>query len=127
MGTATHYADSSTDKINRAKRTIAWILRERRGKGAAISSKGLADATGPKGIEATTCRDLIPEIRREQGIPIASCPGGYYVVSSTEDLEDHLERIDDEIDTRLERKRELTAAFNKYSKVGRELELISRE
>lgn len=109
MGTATQHADSSAEKINLAKRQIAGILRERRGKQAAISSKGLAAACG---LKATTVRDIIPEIRREYELPIASCPGGYYVIEDVRDFERHLEKIDEEIQTRLKHKQELTAAWN---------------
>lgn len=108
MGTATHYADSSAERINLAKRQIAGILRERRGKRAAISSKGLADACG---LKPTTVRDLIPEIRREYEVPIASCPGGYYVIASREDFLAHMNRIEDTIETKREHQRDLARSW----------------
>lgn len=108
MGAATTHADSSAEQLADAKRTIAWILRERRGKAAAISSKGLADATG---IRATTVRDLIPEIRKEHAVPIASCPGGYYVICSQEDFVEHMNRIEDTIETKRERQSDLARAW----------------
>lgn len=108
MGTATQHADSSAEKINLAKRQIAGILRERRGKRAAISSKGLAAACG---LKATTVRDIIPEIRREYELPIASCPGGYYVIAEYEDFVEHMNRIEDTIETKRQRQSDLARAW----------------
>jgi hypothetical protein len=108
MGTATHYADSSAERINQAKRQIAGILRERRGKQAAISSKGLADACG---LKATTVRDIIPEVRREYTLPIASCPGGYYVIADHDDFVSHMNRIEDTIETKRQHQSDLARAW----------------
>lgn len=102
------HADSSAEKISLAKRQIAGILRERRGKQAAISSKGLADACG---LKPTTVRDLIPEIRREHEVPIASCPGGYYVIASREDFLKHMNRIEETIETKREHQRDLARSW----------------
>lgn len=118
MSTLDQYTDTDQSDHARAKRRIARILSEVTTRDDAIPSRELAEAVSPA---PTTVRDLIPEIRRERAMPIANAPGGgYYVVSDVADLEDHLERIDDEIDTRLERKRELAAAFNTDRVVGHE-------
>lgn len=126
MSNVAKYTETGASDHAIAKRHIARVLSHVHDRGEAVSSRELEDylnhKMGPDRAPAdTTIRDLIPEIRRERAMPIANAPGGgYYVVSSTDDLEDHLERIDDEIDTRLERKRELTAAFNSERVVGHE-------
>lgn len=118
MSTLDQYTDTDASDHARAKRRIARILADTTTREDAVSSTELAEAVGPA---PTTVRDLIPEIRRERAMPIANAPGGgYYVVQDTDDLAEHLERIDDEIATRLERKQELTAAFNRNRVVGHE-------
>lgn len=106
---ATHHADSSEQNVTRAKAQIAQILEVRDCREWAISSKGLADAVG---LKPTTVRDCIKEIRRERHIPVVSCSSGYYVISSVEQLESELDRIQAEINTRKETKQELAEAFN---------------
>lgn len=107
---AEHHADSDEPKVRDAKLTIARILRRRTSREDAISSKGLADATD---IKATTVRDCIKEIRAERDLPVVSCSRGYYCITSADDLSREIERIEDEIRTREETKRELTRAFNR--------------
>jgi biotin operon repressor len=109
MSRTEHHADSSDKKIKRVKKQIANILQIRDCREWAISSQGLADATG---ITASTVRDCIKEIRREQHIAVVSCSQGYYTISSVDELESELDRIQAEINTRKETKRELVAAFN---------------
>lgn len=90
---------------------MARILEVRDCREWAISSKGLASAVGT--IKPTTVRDAIREIRREYDLPVVSCSKGYYTISDPTALERELERIDREIETRMETKRELTRAFNR--------------
>lgn len=116
---AEYHADNSADTVVEAKRMMAWILRRRDCREYAISSKALAEATGwhdpgEVGINPSTVRDAIKELRRERDLPIVSCSRGYYLIDDPEALHHELERIQDEIETRRETKRELTAAFNKY-------------
>jgi hypothetical protein len=113
---AEHHADSSESRVRDAKAQLAAILRVRDCREWAISSKGLADAVG---LKATTVRDCIPEIRREYNLPVVACSRGYYVITDPSQLEHELDRIQSEIQTRRERKQELTAAFNR-NRVDRE-------
>lgn len=91
--------------------TIAWILKRRPTPDQAISSQALADATGEDGPKATTVRDLIPAVVREHGIPIGSCPDGYYRIASTDELAAELDSRRAEIETKRENARALASAF----------------
>jgi biotin operon repressor len=88
---------------------MAAILQHRTGPDEAISSHGLADATG---LKPTTVRDCIKELRRDRELPVVSCSHGYYLIDSVDELEREVDRIQSEINTRKETKQELVAAFN---------------
>ena len=117
---AEHHADNSAATVREAKRMLAAVLRARTAREWAISSRGLADATGYRdqeqdvGINPSTVRDCIKELRQERDLPIVSCSQGYYLVTDAADLQRELDKIADEIETRKETRRELTAAFNRY-------------
>lgn len=106
---AEHHADSTEPDVRDAKDTIATILRHRTSRDEAISSQGLGDACG---LKATTVRDIIKELRRDRDLPIRSCSRGYYLIDCVEQLEDELDRIQSEINTRKETREELVQAFN---------------
>jgi hypothetical protein len=108
MTRATAHADSDERKVIGAKRTLARILKQRRGKGQAISSKALADRVG---LKATTVRDLIPEIRREQDLPVVSTSTGYYLVASDQEFREVMKRIEDTIATKRERQSDIAEAY----------------
>jgi len=115
---AEHHAHTADTNVRSAKRTLAWILDRRDCREWAISSRGLAAATGyyddaAGSISPSTVRDAIAEIRREDDLPIVSCSRGYYKITDTDALADELDRIQDEIETRKETKQELAAAFNR--------------
>lgn len=105
-------ADTPAPDVTTAKKQIAAKLNDHTTRDNAISSQALADYTG---LKPTTVRDAIKEIRREYGVPVVSCTAGYYVVDSREEFERQLDRIDAEIQTRRETKRELTAAWNQHN------------
>lgn len=102
------HADSDAQDVKRAKQTLARILSNREGKQQAISSKALAQRVG---LKPTTVRDLIPEIRREMGIPIASTSTGYYRIASDDEFRDVMRRIEDTIQTKKQRQSELAEAW----------------
>jgi hypothetical protein len=103
------YADSSTDKIKKARGTIAAILvTDHKGKGNEIAGTKLAEAVG---LATTTLYDKIPRIRREYKIPVVSNGHGYFVVEDRDVFADHVEAINEEIQTKRQRKEELQAAF----------------
>lgn len=116
MTRSEHHADSPQPKVSDAKHQIAQILEHRTTKQEAISSKGLADATG---LKPTTVRDTIPEIRREHGLPIVSTSRGYFCAGSWEDVETVLERMAERRATIELRRRELARAWNEQRGVIR--------
>lgn len=115
---AEHHAQTADTNVRTAKAQLAWILARRDCREWAISSRGLAAATGyydeAKGsISPSTVRDAIAEIRRERNLPVVSCSQGYYVIDDTDALARELERIQDEIETRKQTKEDLAKAFNR--------------
>jgi len=76
-----------------------------------LSAKALAGRC--PGVAASTVRDLVAEVRREYGIAVYSRGSGYWHLQSVGEFEDALGRIDDQIETKRETKRELAAAFNR--------------
>ena len=108
MSRAEHNADSANHEVRAAKRTLARLLEDRQGKQSAISSKALGDRVG---LKATTVRDLVAEIRVEYGIPVASCSSGYYMIQSDDELRQVMERIEDTIQTKKQRQKELARAY----------------
>lgn len=87
------------------------LLSECIGQANAMSGKDLAAQTP---VSSSTVRDLIGELRREEQIPVYSLGNGYFVIASSAEFEECISRIDDEIQTRQETKRELyNAAIHK--------------
>ena len=110
MSLEDHTPTDRTDH-DAAKRAIATALQnDARGRDSAISGASLAERTP---VSASTTRDLIAEVRREYGLPVASCSDGYFVVETADELAEVVDRIDRTIATKRERKRELTAAYNR--------------
>lgn len=107
--TLDQYTQTDRTDHEQAKVTIYNILKETTERSDAVSSKELAEKTP---VSRSTVRDLVSEVRRDYLIPVVSCPKGYYRVMDINDLERQLERINDEIETREQTKRELTRAWN---------------
>ena len=70
-------------------------------------------ATRCPGVSASTVRDLVADVRREYNVAVYSRGSGYWHLQSVDELDDALARIDDQIETKRETKRELAAAFNR--------------
>jgi hypothetical protein len=109
MSRAKQYADSDNISIERAKGEIARSLAHAEGKDNAVSSKVLAENVG---LKATTVRDLIPEIRRQYRLPIASSTKGYYKINSHTEFVEVMDRIENTIQTKKKHQTELAAAWN---------------
>jgi len=114
---AEHHADSPEPEVRTAKDTIGWVLTYRTSRATAISSRGLAEATGypNSGIAPTTVRDAIRALRRHRNLPIVSCSNGYSLIDDPDGVARELDRIRDEIETRRETMQELTAAYNHHT------------
>lgn len=109
------YTETDKPDHERAKHRIARILSHVTDREHAVSSADLAESVTPS---ASTVRDLVQQLRREELLPIVACSDGYYLVDDPEDLEYHLERIAEEIETRRETRQQLTKAFNHWNRGG---------
>ena len=65
------------------------------------------------GVSTSTVRDLVADVRREYDVAVYSRGSGYWHLQTPDDLDDALSRIDAQIATKRETKRELAAAFNR--------------
>ena len=108
-GDPREYARADVSKIEVAKQRVASDLEGRKRENA-VSSKALAERTP---VSASTVRDLVPEIRREYELPVVSGPRGYYEVQEHGDFLRVMEREQHAIETKQQRMRELSKAWNK--------------
>ena len=76
----------------------------------ALASRGV---DGDELPSKSTVRSLIRRVRREYGLPVYSKGSGYWHVQDTAEFEEAIGRIDSQIETKRETKRELAAAFNR--------------
>ena len=65
------------------------------------------------GVSTSTVRDLVADVRREYNVAVYSRGSGYWHLQTADELDDALGRIDKQIETKRETKRELAAAFNR--------------
>ena len=65
------------------------------------------------GVSTSTVRDLVADVRREYNVAVYSRGSGYWHIQNVSELDDALGRIDEQIETKRETKRELAAAFNR--------------
>jgi hypothetical protein len=65
------------------------------------------------GVSTSTVRDLVADVRREYNVAVYSRGSGYWHLQTSDELDDALGRIDEQIETKRETKRELAAAFNR--------------
>jgi len=117
MTRAEHHADTDPGTVQTDKHRLAARLRDHIGYENRISGRDLADDLN---INLSTMRDAIAEVREEYGIPVISRGSGYYVIEDETELETELGRIQDEIATKRETKRELVAAYNQRQGGGGE-------
>lgn len=108
------YTDTDAPTHDRAKRAIADELANyHRGRDESISSTDLSYVTKYAGcaVSASTVRDLIPQIRREFGLPIASGKG-YYVAETADEAAQFIERQKRQAEQSLRTAREFAAQWN---------------
>lgn len=65
------------------------------------------------GVSTSTVRDLVQHVRREYNLAVYSRGSGYWHLQETTEFEDAIERINEQIQTKEETKRELAKAFNR--------------
>jgi hypothetical protein len=70
---------------------LAAILREHRGRANAITSDELADRLGwDDGNGNPETRFAIRDLVEQTGLPVASCPQGYFVVETRRELKEYI-------------------------------------
>lgn len=106
MSLEQHTETDRTDHEIAKAQLRGTLLTECIGQPNATSGKELAAETP---VSSSTIRDLIKELRAE-GIPVFSLGNGYFVINSAAEFRTCIERINDEIATREETKKELYAA-----------------
>lgn len=111
------HADSDAPTIERAKIHAYRILSNHHGKDDAITCETLAHNVtrklGPEeAISQSSIRDIIPEIREDYNLPISSCGNGYFVIQSEQEFREIMTRIEETIQTKKERQKELARAWH---------------
>jgi len=108
---AEHHADSPKHKVRQSRARIRRVLeRKCVGRDNAMHGSDIAELVP---IAETTVRDVIAELRDDpDGPPIDSCGDGYYVISSTAELEHYIESMKETIATKQERLQANVRAFN---------------
>lgn len=102
------YTKTNRSQHEITKREIHRILQsEARGRENAVSSKSLADRVP---VSASTVRDLVPEIRREMGVPIGSS-NGYFIIESESELRKQVERQRRQAENSLSSARDIAGAW----------------
>lgn len=106
------YAESDGLSIEESKIKLYNYLKANAvGKENAISGKEL-DKLVPQ--KYTTVKDMVSDLRKSRMLPVIGYPNvGYYVVSSADELDEQLERLNDQIENKKQKRRDLAATFNK--------------
>lgn len=108
--TLAEYTTSDTIDHERAKARIRNLLVGREYDDR-LSAAELSECC--PGVSTSTVRDLVADVRREYNVAVYSRGSGYWHLQSVAELDDALGRVDDQIATKRETKRELAAAFNR--------------
>lgn len=79
-----------------------------------ITSQELSERLG--GIDSLdstpNTRTLIRELTRQRNIPIAASPDGYFIITSKDELDSYMERLETRIEGIERRKDDVVMAFN---------------
>jgi len=80
-----HYAESSEEQIDADRETLLnTLLQEARGYEHRLSAKELSERTG---INDSTIRDAVIELRSEFSVPIGNVGSGYFVIETEQERE----------------------------------------
>ena len=111
MSRAEHHADSPAHRVRQSRaRVRAALERNAVGRENALPGTDLAALTP---LKATTVRDIIAELRDDpEGPPIGNCSDGYYIINTTDELEDYIQTMKDTIQTKRDRLQANVQAFN---------------
>lgn len=103
------YAQSADWQIDDDRERLLNELLQHRGYDDRVSAKALSERTG---INDSTVRDVIIELREEVGIPVANQGSGYFIVEDESELEDVVAYYNGEIQTKRERIETIVSNFN---------------
>jgi len=106
------HAESDELSIEESKAKLYNYLKNNAvGKDNAVSGKEL-DKLVPQ--KYTTVKDMVSDLRNSRMLPVIGYPNkGYYVVSSTEELDEQLERLNEQIENKKQKRRDLAATYNR--------------
>lgn len=112
---AEHHAESTPETVRNSRQRVREALESYAvGRENATSGAALADRVP---LKPTTVRDVIAELRDDPGgPPIGQCSDGYYILSSSEELDAWVSGVKEEIATKRER---LRANVESYNRRGR--------
>lgn len=105
MSALEEYTDSNRTEHAIAKDRIINILQY---ADDPVSARELSEAVP---VEETTVRDLVSDLRERQRLPAYGTSQGYICIGSGEELDDVVESIQDEIDTKKRTMENLIAAY----------------
>lgn len=104
------HAESDEWEIEESKVYLYNVLStQARGRDNAISGKELAKNVPQK---YTTVKDMVQELLKERKLPVVGCNDGYFVVEDPEVLDRRIERLNEEIQRKEQKKADLAATFN---------------
>jgi len=102
------YTQSDATDHEKAKLQLAYELNNTT-YDSRKSGRELAESLP---VSESTVRDLIAEVRRDYGIPVYSFGSGYFKISTVDEFERAINKINEEITTRENTKQELAQAWN---------------
>jgi len=106
------YVESSAAEIDADRQTLLnKLLTDHRGYDSRVSARELSDHTG---INESTIRDVIIELRDEFGVPIANIGSGYFLIETGDELDRVVEYYQQEIATKQERMQTIVQAANNH-------------
>jgi len=111
LSTATYkqFADTDPKEIEQDKLEILDALLTAKGYENRRSAKELAERTT---IAPSTVRDAIIELREQYSVPVANRGTGYFLITDENELQSILDYYQKEIETKQQRKRAITQAYN---------------
>jgi len=112
MSRAETRADSDARTVRYSRRVVhRALVTGHVGRENAISGAALAECVP---IAETTVRDVIAELRDDPaGPPLDACADGYYVINSAAELDDYVDRVREELETKRERMQANVSAYNR--------------
>jgi biotin operon repressor len=107
------YVESTDAEIDADRRTLLnTLLESARGYDNRLSARDLAERTG---INRSTVRDVVIELRDEFGVPVGNVGSGYFVVETDAELNRVVEYYEGEIQTKRERLETIQRTYESHT------------